>query len=75
MAIEILDRLHDSGELRELVYSGLISHNVTLWRKVYHACNTQVDSGVKKSQAVTNVADTFGISDRMVYRILERFKK
>jgi hypothetical protein len=75
MAIEILDKLHDSGELRELVHSGLISHNVALWRKVYHACDSQVNSGIKKSHAVINVAYTFGISDRMVYRILERFKK
>jgi hypothetical protein len=74
MAIDILDKLHESGELRELVHSGLISHNVIFWRKIYHAYHSQMEKGEKSTQAVSDVADVFGISDRMVYRILQRFK-
>lgn len=74
MAIEILDRLHESGELRILVHSGIISHNVIFWRKIYHAYHSQMSKGEKSTQAVSDVADVFGISDREVYRILKRFK-
>lgn len=75
MTIEILDRLHETGELRKLVHSGLISVNVIQWRKIYHAYNfrlTQIESSV---QAVSDTADMFGVSDRTVFRIIERLKK
>lgn len=75
MAIDILDKLHESGELRELVHSGLVSPNVIFWRKIYHAYHKQIEDGSRPSQAVSDVADVFGIADRNVYRILQRFKK
>jgi hypothetical protein len=75
MTIDILDKLHESGELRELVHSGLVSANVILWMRVYHSYHSQVEKGIKKTQAVYNVSDVFAISDRMVYRILEKLKK
>jgi hypothetical protein len=43
--------------------------------RVYHSYHSQVEKGIKKTQAVYNVSDIFAISDRMVYRILEKLKK
>jgi hypothetical protein len=75
MTINILDKLHESGELRELVQSGIISSKVIYWMRVYHSYHTQVEGGTQKTQAVYNVADIFGIQERMVYRILQILKK
>ena len=74
MKIELLDKLHDSGELRELVHSGLVSPNVITWRKIYHAYNLQILKGVKKTQAITDIGDVFGVSEKTVYLVLRRFK-
>lgn len=74
MTIQILDKLHESGELRNLVHSGLISTNVLTWRKIYHAYHLQIEKGVKSTQAVTDVSDVFGVSERMVYNVLNKLK-
>lgn len=74
-AIEVLDRLYDSGELHQLLDAGLISVNVIVWRKIYHAYNLRLSQGVNSLQAVSDTADVFRISDRSVYRTIERLKK
>ena len=73
-AIEVLDKLHDSGDLIELAKAGLVSTSILLYRKVYHAYQFQLLNGVKKTQAITDIGDVFGISERMVYRIINKFK-
>ena len=73
-AIEVLDKLHDSGDLIELAKAGLVSTSILIYRKVYHAYNFQLLNGVAKTQAITDVSDVFGISERMTYRILKKFK-
>lgn len=75
MDIELLDRLHDSGELRDLVHSGLVSPSVIKWRKIYHAYNLQINKGVKKTQAITDIGDVFDVSEKTVYLVLKKFKK
>lgn len=72
--IKILDKLHETGELRDLVLSGLISPNVLIQRKIFHAYNLQIDNGVSKMQSVVDVSTVFCVSERMVYRVLKRFK-
>lgn len=74
MTINILDKLHESGELRNLVHSGLISPNVILWRKIYHSYQLEILKGHVKTQAVENVSIVFGVDTRTVYRILKRMK-
>jgi hypothetical protein len=73
--IEILDRLHDSGDLERLVKSGLLSWNVILWRKIYHAYHLRLTQIESRTQAVTDVSEVFKVSDRMIYRIVERLRK
>lgn len=73
--IEVLDELHESGKLIELAKAGLVSTSILIYRKVYHAYNFQLLNGVMKTQAITDVSDVFGISERMTYRILKKFKE
>jgi hypothetical protein len=75
MTIEILDRLYESGELRSLVRAGLISVNANVYRNIFHAYKFRVDNGAKSSQAITDVADMFKLSDRTVYRIIKQMKE
>jgi hypothetical protein len=75
MSIKLLEKLHDSGELHDLLRSGLISVNVLTWFKIYKAYQFQMQKGVKKTQAITDVSDVFGVSERIVYRIIKRFEQ
>jgi hypothetical protein len=74
MTIETLDKLHESGELRDLVRSGFISPQVVFWRKVYHCYQNEISKGVSKLQAIENVGEVFKVEQRTVYRILKRMK-
>lgn len=74
MTIEILDRLHNTGELRNLVSSGLVSSNVILWRKIYHGYESEILKGHVKTQAVENVSIVFGVDTRTVYRVIKRMR-
>lgn len=73
--IETLDRLYESGELRDLIRGGLIAPNVLYWRKVFKCYENEISKGVTKMQAVENVCEVFKIEQRTVYRILKRMKK
>lgn len=75
MTIDTLDKLYDSGDLNDLLKSGLISVNVLIWYKIYKSFTFQLDNGVKKTQAITDVSDVFGVSESTVYRIIERLAK
>lgn len=75
MTIQILDKLHESGELRNLITSGLVSENVLLWRKIWHCYHNEIDKGVQRMQAIQNVSDVFAVENRTVYRVLKRLKK
>lgn len=74
MNIDTLERLHDSGELRELIKGGLVSINVLMWYKIYKAYTFQMGNGVKKTQAITDISDVFGVSERIVYRVIAKFE-
>ena len=74
MTINILDKLHNTGELRNLVQSGLVSSNVILWRKIYHCYESEMLKGHVKTQAVENVSIVFGVDTRTVYRVIKRMR-
>lgn len=74
MTIEIIDELYDSGKLRNLVQSGLVSDNIILWRKIYHSYENEILKGHNKTQAVENVSIVFCVDTRTVYRVIKRMK-
>ena len=74
MNIDILERLHDSGELRDLIQGGLVSINVLMWYKIYKSYTFQMENGVKKTQSITDIADIFNVSERIVYRVIAKFE-
>lgn len=74
MNIEILDKLNDSGELSSLIQGGLVSINVLMWYKIYKSYTFQMENGVKKTQAITDIADVFNVSERIVYRVIAKFE-
>jgi hypothetical protein len=74
MTILILNRLHESGDLRSLVLSGIVSVNVLEWRKMYNCYQDLRLKGVAKYEAIRGTADVHGTSYRTVYRVIEKFK-
>lgn len=74
MTIEILDKLYKTGELRSLVLSGIVSVNVLEWRKIYHLHNERIKKGSSKMTALSETSEVFNISERSVYRIIEKLK-
>ena len=73
-AIDVLDELHDNGKLIELAKAGLVSTSILVYRKIYHAYEFQILNGVAKTQAITDVSDVFGMSERMIYRVINKLK-
>lgn len=74
MNIDILERLHESGELSDLIQGGLVSINVLMWYKIYKSYVFQMNNGVKKTQAITDISDVFNVSERIVYRVISKFE-
>ena len=74
MNIDILERLHESGELSDLIQGGLVSINVLMWYKIYKSYTFQMSNGVRKTQAITDIADVFNVSERIVYRVISKFE-
>lgn len=74
-SIEIIDKLHESGELRNLINSGFISPQAVFWRKVYYCYENEIEKGIGKLQAIENVSEVFKVEQRTIYRILKRMRK
>lgn len=72
--IDVLDELYENGKLMELAKAGLLSTSILIYRKIFHSYHFQRENGVSKMQAVTDVADVFGVSERMVYNVLKKLK-
>lgn len=72
--IEILDEMHASGELVQLVASGLVSGSVVVWREIYHKYTEELEEVKSKMQAAENIANDFNISVRTVSYIRDRME-
>lgn len=75
MIIELIDKLHDSGELLHLIKSGFISPNVLTYRKVYHWYSIRIEDGRTKTEAIDDVCFMSGYGQRSVYNILKVMKQ
>jgi hypothetical protein len=66
--LETINRLFESGELRELVKSGVISPRVMLQREICNYVATHTDGKY-------NVAIKFGVSRQTVYNAIDALCK
>lgn len=73
--IELLDRLHESGELQRLINSGFVSGTVAIWRNVYHHYETELETTGSKMQAMSNTADNCNLSLQTIRYIRDKFEK
>lgn len=71
MTIEVIDRLYETGDLRKLIHSGILSPNVLTYRKVFHLYNERRQLGRKKMDALEDVSFTFGYGYTQIYTILK----
>lgn len=72
--IELLDRLHASGELRRMIEAGLLSGTVEIWRLIYHDYEKELSSTGSIMQAMSNAADNNGVTVRTIRYIRERME-
>jgi hypothetical protein len=72
MVIDLLDKLHESGDLKALFKAGVISPSVIQWRKIYHTYKGQIENGRTKTQAVNETSDVHDCSVDQVYRVIRR---
>lgn len=73
--IELLNELSSNGTLKRLVNMGCVSTAILMHREAYLEYDKQVRTTKKKrSDIITHVAEAFGISENMMYRIVKKFR-
>ena len=72
--IELVDKLYESGDLKQLVDHGLVSVNIYEWRKIYKSYLNRLEAGRSKLHAKQDVSDTFDVSLKTVYRVVSRME-
>lgn len=69
--IEILNRLHASGDLTALLEKGLITYKVLLYRDIFNDCDIQTRVKKKsKAEAVDAVSGKYKVTKATVYRVI-----
>ena len=56
----------------DLVRAGVISSNLSYFREIYLYYDKEIKTGTEERQAKINTADTFGIGESSVYRIIKQ---
>ena len=70
----ILKSLERTDTLTLLVKSGIISCSIINHKKVYEAFLFERKKGLGTVQSITNVSETFKLSESNVYRIIKKMK-
>ena len=73
--MNILDKLKQSGELKNLYQLGVISSKVSFYLDLVEKYKEYRALGKIKSQAVTMTAEIARTSDRTVMRAIDLYKK
>jgi hypothetical protein len=74
MVINLLDRLHSTGELKALYNAGVISQSAINNRKIYHTFIDRINKGIPKGQAVKDSAFTHKTSLKTVYTAISKME-
>lgn len=72
MVIDLLDKLHESGDLKALFKAGVISPSVIQWRKIYHTYKGQIESGRTNARAIDEASEVHNCSIDQVYKVVKR---
>ena len=72
MVIDLLDKLHESGDLKALFKAGVISSSVIQWRKIYHTYKGQIDNGSSNAQAIAETSEVQNCTIDQVYKVVKR---
>ena len=74
MVIDLLDRLHNSGDLKVLFNSGVVSGSVIEWRKIYHTYKGGINQGVKKTIAVEETSEVHSCTIDHVFKTIRKME-
>lgn len=73
-AIDLLDNLHHTGQLSQLVKAGFMHPSTIVNRNIYHAYNARLIETKSRMQAMEDVSVNFGVSFetvRLARRLME----
>ncbi len=74
MAIDIVKKLIDSGEINKLIESKIISSKIIEWVNVYESYVSELNITSSRMQAAENVSINKGVSVEMIYYIAKKLK-
>ena len=74
MVINLLDRLHNSGELKALYNAGVISSSSINNRKIYHTYIDRIKNNIPKGEAVKDAASVHSVSLMTVYTAIKKME-
>lgn len=73
--IEIINEMDKSGDLKILVDSGFCSPTVLFRLEIDRTVGAKMAVGVKKSRAISEVAEEFKVCNRTVFRIVRDMRR
>lgn len=59
--------------IKQMIRDGIIPCHVTKHEQVYNFYQKGINSGLPKPQAISNAAEEYKLSERMVYFIIKKF--
>lgn len=72
--IELLNRLHQNGDLKKLVENGIVSPRFIIWRNMYIAYQFRLEAVQSKMQAMEEVSMNFKRSIQLVAKVRRFFE-
>lgn len=72
---KLLLRLEKLPYFNDLLLSGIVPVNVLDYKVIYEYYLVECENEEKKTQALTNTAIEFGVSDRTVYDIIRKMRE
>lgn len=74
MVIELLDKLHESGDLKALFRAGVVSQSAINSRKIYHTYIDRINNNTPKGKSVRDTANVHNTSLKTVYTAIKNME-